>query len=156
MRGAREAAREDEGVIQQPIHRRAAFADCHKVSFETSCQQQNPPRLDARAFLKPAGHLFLSITAQHPEDADVIQQHIHRWMGLNGKTGLTRSQNRNHRQVLTFVKSFSPATKSEWLLQVLFNLVAGETRSRNAQLLVEALLAENPLNRVAANPLSNR
>lgn len=90
MRGAREAAREDEGVIQQPIHRRAAFADCHKVSFETSCQQQNPPRLDARAFLKPAGHLFLSITAQHPEDADVIQQHIHRWMGLNGKTGLTQ------------------------------------------------------------------
>ena len=45
---------EDEGVIQQPIHRRPAH----------DCQQSR---------------------AQHPEDADVIQQHIHRWMGPTEK-----------------------------------------------------------------------
>jgi hypothetical protein len=27
-----------------------------------------------------------------PEDANVIQQHIHRWIGLNGKTGLTQQK----------------------------------------------------------------
>lgn len=37
---------------------------CAPLFSETSCQQQNPPRLDAKAFLKPAGHLFLPVTRE--------------------------------------------------------------------------------------------
>jgi hypothetical protein len=37
---------------------------CAPLSFGTLCAQQNPPRLDAKAFLKPAGHLFLPITRE--------------------------------------------------------------------------------------------
>ena len=34
---------------------------CAPLFFGTPFDQQNPPRLDARAFLKPAGHSFLPI-----------------------------------------------------------------------------------------------
>jgi hypothetical protein len=37
---------------------------CAPLFFGTPFGQQNPPRLDARAFLKPAGHLFLPIARE--------------------------------------------------------------------------------------------
>ena len=37
---------------------------CALLFFGTPFGQQNPPRLDARAFLKPAGHSFLPIARE--------------------------------------------------------------------------------------------
>lgn len=37
---------------------------CAPLFFGTPFDQQNPPRLDARAFLKPAGHSFLPIARE--------------------------------------------------------------------------------------------
>jgi len=83
VRGSPEAAHEDEGVIQQPIHRRPAH-DCQQTGADGSRRVLNTElNTELNTDFPPC---------LIPEDADVIQQHIHRWMGDKRKNRINAAK----------------------------------------------------------------